>query len=56
MIITLQGAALVARREGVSADLAEKLDTATTLAKDGWVRHEKRSDRCATDPRRAPHR
>ncbi|QTI69991.1 sensor histidine kinase [Gordonia polyisoprenivorans] len=35
LIITLQGAALIARREGVSADLAEKLDTATNLAKDG---------------------
>ncbi|MGC4933274.1 sensor histidine kinase [Gordonia sp. DT30] len=35
LIITVQGAALAARREGVSPELTEKLDTAAALARDG---------------------
>lgn len=41
LIVTLQGATLAARAEGVSPELSQRLQTATTLAKDGL--HEARS-------------
>ena len=40
LIVTLQGASLAARKEGISDDLTDRISTATALAKDGL--HEAR--------------